>query len=204
VLLYADLPARRLRQVLADVCGLAWCVLAVLVAQAVHAAISSLAGPGRQLERSGQGLADGLTSAAERMSGVPLVGDDTSAPVQRAADAAQGVADAGRATQDVVAQVATATAVVLVLGAVLVAALVWLLPRAIWVRRAAQTRAVAGRPDGVDLLALQALATGPVGRVHTLGDGVVDGWRRGDPATVERLAAVQLARLGLGPATLRR
>ena len=197
MLLYADLPARRLRQILADVAGLTWCLFAVLTARAVHAAISVLAAPGRRLEESGQGLADGLASAADRISGIPLVGDDTSAQVGRAADAAQGVADAGRAAQDVVDQVATLTAVSLVLTALLVAAVVWLVPRALWVRRAARTRAVAARRDGVDLLALRALATGSVGRLGALGDGVVDGWRRGDPATVERLAAVQLARLGL-------
>lgn len=195
--LYADLPARRLRQLLADVFGIIWCVLAVLVARAVHAVISTLAAPGRQLEESGQGLADGLASAAERISGVPLVGDETASQVQRAADAAQGVADAGRATQEVVDLVATLAAVSLALTALLVAAVVWLLPRALWVRRAARTRALAARPDGVDLLAFRALATGSVGRLGALGDGVVEGWRRGDPATVERLAAIQLARLGL-------
>jgi hypothetical protein len=201
--LYADLPARRLRQVLADVAGLTWCLLAVLVARAVHAVISTLAAPGRQLEESGQGLADGLTGAAERISGVPLVGDETASQVQRAADAAQGVADAGRATQEVVELVATLTAVSLALTGLLAAAVVWLLPRALWVRRAARTRALAERPDGVDMLALRALATGSVERLGALGDGVVDGWRRGDPATVERLAAVQLARLGLAPAARR-
>lgn len=201
--LYADLPARRLRQLLADVFGIIWCVLAVLVARAVHAVISTLAAPGRQLEESGQGLADGLASAAERISGVPLVGDETASQVQRASDAAQGVADAGRATQEVVDLVATLAAVSLALTALVVAAVVWLLPRALWVRRAARTRALAARPDGVDLLALRALATGSVWRLGALGDGVVDGWRRGDPATVERLAAVQLARLGLVPAARR-
>jgi hypothetical protein len=201
--LYADLPARRLRQILADVFGIIWCVLAVLVARTVHAVISTLAAPGRQLEESGQGLADGLASAAERISGVPLVGDETASQVQRAADAAQGVADAGRATQEVVDLVATLAAVSLALTALVVAAVVWLLPRAVWVRRAARTRALAARPDGVDLLALRALATGSVWRLGALGDGVVDGWRRGDPPTVERLAAVQLARLGLVPAARR-
>jgi hypothetical protein len=203
MLLYADLPARRLRQVLADVAGLTWCLLAVLAARTVHAAISALAAPGRRLEESGQDLADGLASTADRISGVPLVGDDTSDQVERAADAAQGVADAGRAAQDVVDQVATLTALSLVLCAVLAAAVVWLLPRALWVRRAARTRALAARPDGVDLLALRALATGSVGRLATLGEGVVDGWRRGDPAATERLAAVQLARIGLAPAVRR-
>ena len=62
--LYASAPARRARQVAADVGMLAWVVLWVLVARTVHAAVLVLAGPGRAVEDLGTSIAGNMASAA--------------------------------------------------------------------------------------------------------------------------------------------
>ncbi|HSK26595.1 MAG TPA: hypothetical protein VK894_06765 [Jiangellales bacterium] len=197
--IYADLPVRRVQQVLADVLGLAWCLLTLVVADAVHDSIASLAAPGERLEESGQGLADGLSRTADRLGGIPFVGDDAAAQAQRAADAAAGVAEVGRTTQDYATQAAVVAGVSLALGAIALAVAVWVLPRARWIHRAGQARAAMRDEDGADLLALRALATAPVGEVAGLGEGLMEAWRRGDPDAVRRLASYELSRLGLAP-----
>ena len=62
--LYADTPARRTGQVVVDLFVLAWVVLWVRAAMAVHDATLRLAAPGRQLESAGTGLS--ATCAARR------------------------------------------------------------------------------------------------------------------------------------------
>jgi hypothetical protein len=58
---------------------------------------------------------------------------------------------------------------------------------------------VAAQPTGEDLLALRALATRPLNQLAGLGPDVAGAWRRGDPATVSALAALELRDLGLQP-----
>jgi hypothetical protein len=52
-------------------------------------------------------------------------------------------------------------------------------------------------PAGRDLLALRALATQPLGRLTRVAPDVAEAWRRGDDATVDALAALELRQLGL-------
>jgi hypothetical protein len=195
--LYADLPARRVRQVLADLIGLAWCTAVVLAARAVHDTVALLAVPGRELEDTGSSIAGSLDDAAAALADLPLVGDEVSAPVADAAGAARGLAEAGRAQQAYVADVAVAAGLALAGAGLLLAAALWVLPRVRWMRRAAAVRAALADPDALDLLALRALVTAPVPAVARLGDGLLDGWRRGDRQVVGRLAAYELARIGL-------
>ena len=52
-------------------------------------------------------------------------------------------------------------------------------------------------PTGRDLLALRALARQPLRRLVTMGPDLANGWRDGDPATLDALAALELRSLGL-------
>ena len=56
---------------------------------------------------------------------------------------------------------------------------------------------LAAGPAGRDLLALRALATQPLGKLTRIGPDVAEAWRRGDDATVDALAALELRQLGL-------
>ncbi|MFE5679738.1 hypothetical protein ACFQ8A_32115, partial [Streptomyces erythrochromogenes] len=86
MLLYAQTPARRNRQILADLIALLLIAAAVTFALAVHDAIMMLAEPGRKVESSGDSLAAALDDAGETASRVPLVGDLLKAPFRTAAD----------------------------------------------------------------------------------------------------------------------
>ncbi|MEV6394714.1 hypothetical protein AB0M39_08015 [Streptomyces sp. NPDC051907] len=201
MLLYAQTPARRSRQILADLIAVVLIAAAVWFALAVHGAIMLLAEPGRKVESSGEGLATALDDAGDTASRVPLVGDVLKKPFQSAADAGTGLADAGQSMQDVVSQVATLAALALIVVPVAFVLLLWLPLRVRWIRRSASLRRLLDAPGGADLLALRAL-TGRLGDLSAIPappGGLADAWRRGDPQVVSDLSAIALRRAGLRP-----
>src|SRR5690349_8510951 len=111
---YAEHPALRLQQLLADVGMLAWIVVWVLVARTVHAAVLLLAEPGRAVEDLGRSVAGTMTSAAGAAKHVPLVGDELAKPFGALSDAGGSVSGAGQSAQDAVGTLALVLAVVLV------------------------------------------------------------------------------------------
>jgi len=194
---YAQHPAVRLRQVTADLGVLAWVVVWVLVARAVHRAVLVLAEPGRAVEDLGRSVAGNMNSAADAAERVPLVGDELAAPFGSLADASGSVSGAGQSAQDAVGTLATVLAVLLVLLPVAWLLLRWLPWRLRYAREAgAARRLLAGTPD-LEILAARALATAPLPRLAALPDGTGAAWHAGDPAAVRALAALELGRLGL-------
>lgn len=197
--IYAQTPARRNRQLLADLLAVLLMAAAVLFALAVRRTIMLLAEPGRKVESSGDSLATELGNAGNAASKVPLVGDLLKTPLQSAADASTGFADAGQSLQDTVGQVATLTTTALIVVPVAFVLLLWLPPRLRWIRRSTITRRIFETPGGADLLALRAL-TGPLGDLAALPappGGLADAWRRGDEPVIADLAKVALRRAGL-------
>nr|WSW49002.1 hypothetical protein OG296_38690 [Streptomyces sp. NBC_01001] len=199
--LYAQTPARRNRQVLADLIAAVLVAAAVWFALAVHETIMLLAEPGRKVESSGDSLATELGNAGDAASNVPLVGDLLKKPLQSAADASTGFADAGASLQHTVSQVADLTALALIVIPVAFVLLLWLPPRLRWIRRSATLRRLLDAPGGADLLALRALA-GPLSDLEALAappGGLADAWRRGDQQVIADLSGVALRRAGLRP-----
>ena len=194
---YAQHPAVRLRQVLADGGMLAWLVVWVLVARTVHAAVLVLAEPGRAVEDLGRSVAGDMHSAADAAQRVPLVGDELAKPFGALSDAGGSVSGAGQSAQDAVGTLATVLAVVLVLLPVGWLLVRWLPWRLRYAREAgAARRLLAGTPD-LEILAARALATAPLPRLAALPDDTGAAWRAGDPRAVRDLAGVELDRLGL-------
>ncbi|MFE3862259.1 hypothetical protein ACFRSX_25245 [Streptomyces goshikiensis] len=201
MLLYAQTPARRTRQILADLIAVVLIAVAVRFALAVHGAIMMLAEPGRKVESSGEGLASALDDAGATASKVPLVGDLLEKPFQSAADAGTGIADAGQSLQDAVSQLATLVTLALIVVPVVFVLLLWLPLRLRWIRRSATVRRLLDAPGGADLLALRAL-TGPPGELSTVPapqGGLADAWRRGDRQVIAALSEITLRRAGLRP-----
>ncbi|SCF10736.1 hypothetical protein GA0070563_10586 [Micromonospora carbonacea] len=197
VKIYADRFPTAARQLLTDLLVLAWVYAAIRFAGWVHDLVQKLAVPGQKLEGAGGGLADNLAEAGGKVGRLPLVGDELTAPFTKAADAARAVAEAGRDQQDLVGQLALALSIAVLvfpLGLVLFG---WLPLRLRWMRRAASAKALAVAPAGRDLLALRALAGQPLGKLARIAPDVAEAWRRGDDATVDALAALELRRLGL-------
>ncbi|MET9857266.1 hypothetical protein ABZY57_30605 [Streptomyces sp. NPDC006450] len=201
MLLYAQTPARRNRQILADLVAVLLIAATVTFALTVHSAIMKLAEPGRKVESSGESLASALTEAGDTASGVPLVGDLLRKPFRSAADAGTGLADAGQSLQDVVSQVATLAALALIVLPVAFILLLWLPLRVRWIRRSATLRDLFDAPGGADLLALRAL-TGPpraLSTIPTPAGSLADAWRRGDRHVIADLSEIALRRAGLKP-----
>ncbi|MFJ7778577.1 hypothetical protein [Streptomyces yangpuensis] len=201
MLLYAQTPARRNRQILADLIAVLLIAAAVWFALAVHDAIMLLAEPGRKVESSGDSLAAALDDAGETASRVPLVGDLLKTPFRSAADAGSGLADAGQSLQDIVGQVAFLAALGLIVVPVAFVLLLWLPLRLRWIRRSATIRRLLDAPGGADLLALRAL-TGPPGDLAAIPappGGLADAWRRGDRQAISALSGITLRRAGLRP-----
>ncbi|MEU4680716.1 hypothetical protein [Micromonospora sp. NPDC023737] len=195
--IYADRFPTAARQVLTDLLVVVWVYAAIRGALWLHDLVQKLAVPGQKLEGAGGGLADNLAEAGGKVGRVPLVGDELTAPFERAAGAARALAEAGRDQQELVDQLALALAVAVLifpLGLVLVG---WLPLRVRWVRRAGSAAKLAAAPEGRDLLALRALAGQPLDRLTRIAPDVAGAWRRGDDATVDALAALELRRLGL-------
>jgi hypothetical protein len=198
MVLYARTPARFLRQILGDVLVVAWLVVWLLVASKVHEQVARLAEPGRQLESAGEGFSAKVSDAANTVDGLPVVGDSLRTAFDGVRSAGTAIADAGRTQQAAVEDLALLLA--LIVGVLpIVLALMWWLPRRItWIRRASAATRLLDH-GGLELFALRALTSQPVGRLQRLGPDLLSRWQERDPATVARLAALEMSSLGLRP-----
>ncbi|SDY87793.1 hypothetical protein SAMN05421684_2047 [Asanoa ishikariensis] len=195
--IYADRFPRFLLQVLTDLFVIAWVYFWIRGALWLQDQVQKLGVPGQKLEGAGSALAENLAEASSKVGRVPLVGDELTAPFEKAAGAARSVAEAGQSQQDVVGDLALALAVITAVLPILFVLLFWLPLRVRWVRRASAASRVRKSAAGRDLLALRALATQPLSKLAKLGPDVAESWRRSDDSTVEALAALELKSLGL-------
>src|SRR4051794_41929021 len=79
--LYADSPARRVRQQVGDLLVLSWVLAWVWLSRVVHDATLSLTAPGRRMEAAGTGLSGRLREAGTTGADGPLGGGDVRAPL---------------------------------------------------------------------------------------------------------------------------
>jgi hypothetical protein len=197
---YAERPWRLTRQIVADVALAGWCLLWIWAAVTLYHFVEKLAVPGQKLESSGDKLATNLSDAQSKAESIPLVGKAVAAPFGSAADAAHGIADAGRSQQDAVGNLATVLGWFTALVPIIVALMLWIPFRAIWIRTASAAAKMRRRPGGNELLAMRALATAPLRRLSDVDEDVLAGWREREPSCVDFLARLELRRLGLKPA----
>lgn len=206
LLLYAEHPRRRTRQTLADVVVTVWVVAVVWFAVTLYDLVLALQAPGRGLAEAGGRVSGAFNDAAGAADGVPFVGNRLAGALGGGTRAGQSLVDAGNTQVEAAAAAATGLAwLVVVVAAVPVAAL-WLVLRVRWVLRARRMLSARdGRRADPDLLALRALTTASPGRLNRLVPGAAEGWRRGDPHVLARLADLSLAEHGLrGPTLIRR
>lgn len=197
--LFADTPARRTLQVVTDLLFVAWLVLWVWVGMAVHDGTMKLAGPGRQTDAAATSMAEQLRDAGGRLGSAPLVGDELAVPFDRAADASDGLAAAGRDTVDAVERLAMLLGLSVALIPILVVAVIHLPLRWRFVREATAGAQFIDAQEDLDLFALRALANQPMRELAKITDDPAGAWRARDPEVVRRLAALELADVGLRP-----
>jgi hypothetical protein len=195
--LYADLPARRTRQVAGDLLILIWVLVWIQMAVVVREATLALAVPGQEIQEAGTGLADRLRDAGATVDDLPLVGEEVRVPFDGAGDAARRIAEAGAAQVEAVQTLAFWLGLVVAAVPILVAVVGYLPFRWRFVRSATAAARVRDASNGVDLLALRALANQPMHRLAKLGADPASAWRRGDADVVRALAALELRGSGL-------
>jgi hypothetical protein len=195
--IYADLPGVGLRQFVTDLMVVAWVAFWIYAAVWVYDRVSRLAVPGQKIEAAGTGMASGLGDAGNKVANVPAVGDGLAAPFNKAADAANALADAGRAQQAAVHNLAVALVALLLVVPLSLVLLGWLPLRMRWIRRATLAASLRSRPAGRDLLALRALTRQPLRRLVRIHPDPASAWRDGDLQAMHALAKLELRTLGL-------
>jgi hypothetical protein len=198
---YAEIPARRARQVTADAIAGVALLICLWVGNGVHDLAVKLAGPGRALEVAGADFAQRMTDAGASIGGVPLMGDQLQAAFDDASDAGRALETAGAQQQDAVRTFAITMG--LVSGGIpaLFVLVIWLPPRLRFARRAGHARRLRDRDIGLDVFALRALARQPIAELARLQTDPAAGWRNQDPEVMEALAALELRGLGLRSAS---
>ena len=194
---YATRPGRLLGQLVSDAAVAAWTFLWVLVAMAVHSAVSTIADAGRDVENGANGVGRNLGSAGSSAQHIPLVGGAVSKPLTAASDAARDIAAAGHSLNTSATWLAVLLALAVAAPPILAVMMPWLFLRLRFFRRKWAVSALAATPAGVQLLALRALANRPLRRLTAVNADPVGAWRREDPATIHGLAALEVRAAGI-------
>lgn len=195
--IYADRPTVGARQFVTDLLVLAWVAFWIWAAIKVYDTVQKLAVPGQKIEGAGEGMAGGLSDAGDKVDNVPAVGDALASPLDKAAGAAESLADAGRAQQEAVQSLAVTLVVLLLIVPLALVLFVWLPLRLRWIRRATFATSLRRGRGGRDLLALRALANQPLRRLALIHADPASAWRDGEESVVNSLAALELRTLGL-------
>ena len=195
--IYPERPAAVLRQLIGDIVVIAWVVLWIRIAVWAHDLMGMLAEPGRQVERLAGTLSVNLDAAGRAIDRIPLIGDEATAPLVRAADAAQAIADAGRQQQQWVHQSSYLLPMVLLIVPIGIVVFGWLPRRIRRIRVIAVTARMRRSAAGLDALALRALARQPMAAIEAAGPDIAQAWRLGDPGALAALAVLELRRVGL-------
>jgi hypothetical protein len=199
---YADLPARRSRQVLGDVWLVLWSALWIWAGFRVHDLVMNLAAPGLAVADGANDLAGSIDSAGDSISQVPLVGETLGAPFDGMSSAALSIADAGQATADAVSLLARFLAIALAVLGIASFAMFWIPIRIAFIRRATAARRFVDAAEDLDLFALRAMARQPLHVLARITDDPAGAWRRGDQQIITALASLELRQEGLRPPTL--
>ncbi len=195
--LYAETPARRTSQLLADAWFIVWTLLWVFLAVVLYRLMGKLGVAGQLLESTGRTLSEDMASAQNKVKGVPLIGGQVSAPFGQVGSAAQSLISIGVAQEQAVHDVAILLSVCVAAIPIAILAIIWLPRRVRFVRRATASRRLADSADDLDLFALRALSTQPMHELVRICADPADGWRRKDPTVIYALAKLEFADAGL-------
>ena len=195
--LYADTSARFTAQLVADVLFVCWIIAWVWIGNVVHDGTVELAGPGHQITSSATGLADSMRGARDALGDLPVVGDSAAAPFDRASDASESLAEAGRAEVHAVEQLAFWLGLSIALIPILVVALRYLPSRARFVRDVGAAQRFVDGPADLEVFALRAIAHQPLHVLARVSDDPMTALRERDPVVIARLADLELRESGL-------
>ena len=197
--LYADLPVRRTRQLVADLLVLLWIGVWAWLGRQVHDLVLTLQAPADSLTSAGESVQGALTGAGDQASQIPLVGDDLQGWLDKAAGAGTTLSDAGTSMSDTVAQLALLLGLITAVVPIVSVAWVWLWLRIRFVRNATSAQRFIDAREDLDLFALRAMATQPMKALAAVTDDPAGAWRRQERDVIRELALLELREQGLRP-----
>ena len=197
--MYADTPARRTRQIVADLLVVLWVVFWVWAGWSVHEATQELARPAERTQSAASGLADSLRDTGDSLGGIPLIGDSASAPLDDAAGHADDLAASSGRGVDSINSLALKLGLVVALTPMVIVFAFFLPPRWSFVRNATAGQRFVDSQHDVDLFAMRALANQPLHLLARISPDPAGAWRARDPQVVARLAALEMHDVGLRP-----
>jgi hypothetical protein len=195
--IYSDFPARRIRQLTGDLIALALITVSILVGVWVHSLVMELATFGVQVEEAGEGFSDTLTGVGDKVAVVPFLGSGVQNLFDDASDAGTNLADAGRSGQEAIHNLAVGLGTAIAVLPIIIILALWLVPRIRFVRRARVAHQLLSSDASLDLLALRALTSQKLSALNVVSTSPAADWRRGDPATIRSLAALELKSSGV-------
>ncbi|HEY6423288.1 MAG TPA: hypothetical protein VIY28_08615 [Pseudonocardiaceae bacterium] len=193
--IYAERRGRATRQVVADMLVVAWVVLVVVMARAAWVLVGRLGSSAQRFTGAGEAIRGTFEDAARSAAKVPVVGDRLAGAFGPGVGAGETLASSGRELSHAAGAFAFGTAVAIVLIGAVPVVLVWLTLRVRWV--IAARSALAARAVDTDLLAFRALTRQPIRRLLSVCAEPATAWRRNERTALDRLAALELAALGL-------
>lgn len=195
--LYAERPIRRTAQLVSDLLAVLVVIFAVWLGTSAYDEVMKLRAPGDGLVDAGTGLRGTFDGAANSAGGIPLVGDALAKALHGGSDVGTKLVDSGRWQIEAVENLAWWMAAIIIALPLLALVATWLPLRWHFTRRAtAAARLRALGDEGLDLLALRALATQPLRRLAAEGE-IATGWRQRDREIIKKLAGRELASHGL-------
>lgn len=194
---YAEIPARRTRQIIGDALVAAWVIAWVLIARWIFDLVRLLAAPAGPLRTAGVTVQGRMDDVAGQIGEVPLVGERLTGPFTGAADAGGSLVSAGDALDSGVTQVAWLMSICVGAVPILFVAGGYVLLRYVWARRAQELGRLRQGQSAQELLALRALVHQTPRRLVQIDPDPLTAWRSGDQQTVRDLASLELKRLGL-------
>lgn len=195
--IYARPGWRMMGQVVGDLCLVGWVVLWGLVGRGLQHAVAGLASPARASARTAQSMADQMDQAREKVSGVPMAGQELAQPFDSLSGGLHSLVEqANHQAASIVTLSYWAGALCFVVPNLL--AILWWVPRRIrFHRQAAATRRLIDADEDLQLFALRAMANVPMPELARITDDPVGQWRAGNGDVIRRLAELEFHRLGL-------
>lgn len=195
--LYADLPLRRMRQILGDLLFVVWIVVWIRLGVWLHDVALALAKPGEMTDTAATRLGDRLQGAGDRLGDVPLVGGNVSEPFAQAADATRSLAEAGRAQAEAATTFSWWLGLLVALIPIVIVTAFYVPMRWRFARTAAAGRRFVDATADLDLFALRAMGHQPLHVLARISDDPAGAWRQGDQQVIRQLADLELAACGM-------
>lgn len=196
---YARRPWRLVGQLAFDISVLVWAIVWWLASRLVDEAIRAVAGPVGQAGQAASSMRDHFRAAAKQVGAVPAIGEQLRRPFDDAADSLGGLIASAGAQVASIERLASIVGWLVFLIPVAIMVAIWLPKRIRFFVRARATQRFIGSQTDLDLFALRAMATQPIQVLARISSDPVSDWRRGDSRVINRLAEVELKRVGLRP-----